>query len=275
MSSTEAFALRYSSRPECSTSEAFYRHDLYAEQSTTIGMDYFFWVLRSRGQTVVVDCGFDESVARQRNRQVDTPPFDLLREVGVDPQTVDHVVLSHMHFDHVGNTNLFPSATFYMAQAEYEYWSGPSLEVPAFSWPVESSEVALIESLVQEERLQLVGDTAEIGTTGVRVTRYPGHTPGQLVTELDTGRFKTVLASDAAHYYDEISRNRPFYLFSDLSQLLASYAELRALAALPHVNVIPGHDPEVTRRYQEVAPNCFDLTQAIPREAVCEGQEIH
>ncbi|MDA6565688.1 hypothetical protein OSK93_23540, partial [Escherichia coli] len=76
--STEVYALRYATRPNCMTSEAFYRHDLYGETDTPVGMDYFFWLIRSQGQTVVVDCGFNENVGPTRNRWISTTPSELL-----------------------------------------------------------------------------------------------------------------------------------------------------------------------------------------------------
>ncbi|EHI39502.1 hypothetical protein OPAG_01753 [Rhodococcus opacus PD630] len=269
--STEVYALRYATRPNCMTSEAFYRHDLYGETDTPVGMDYFFWLIRSQGQTVVVDCGFNENVGPTRNRWISTTPSELLSRMGVDPKAVDHVVLSHMHFDHVGNTHLFPNATFHMSRAEYEYWTGRHRDVPAFSWPVESDEVRLLESLRREERLELVDESGEVGTSGARITRYAGHTPGQVVTDIDIDHKKVLLAADAVHYYDEIRRKRPFYLFTDLEQMLDSYDSLRLLDERPDVDVIPGHDPAVSAGYVEVDKDCFDLTTplvALPRDVV-------
>jgi glyoxylase-like metal-dependent hydrolase (beta-lactamase superfamily II) len=257
---TEVYALRYASRPEALASENFYQHGLYGEPDAAIGMDYFFWLIRTGGKHVVVDCGFGEDLGPTRNRWFSTPPSTLLARMGVDPATVDHVVLSHMHFDHVGNTHLFPNATFHMARAEVEYWAGRHRDVPAFSWPVEDREVRRIEQLYEEERLRFVEDSAELGSTGIRVDRYPGHTPGSLVTTVDHGAGTVVLASDAMHYLDETRLNRPFCLFTDLATMLDSYAALRELGTRPGVDVVPGHDPAVTAGYVEVAQDCLDLT---------------
>jgi len=257
---SSVYALKYASRPECLASEAFYRHDLYGESDRAIGMDYFFWIAHNGDDSVVIDCGFDPEIGRARHREIEVPPAELLARVGTNPADIKHVVLSHMHFDHVGNTDLFPNATFYMARKELEYWTGPCRDRPNFSWSVAPEEVRLVESLHRDGRLLLVDDDTEI-VPGVRTLRYPGHTPGQLVTTVESTDRTVVIASDAAHYYAEIDHDRPFYIFTDMEKLFASYDSLRVMSSRPDVDVVPGHDPLVSRRYAEVEPGCFDLTR--------------
>jgi len=257
---TEVYALRYAARPGLTASEAFHMYGLYGESDVAVGMDYFFWLIRSRTRTIVVDCGYSETTALKRDRRVDTAPRELLARMGVDPAAVDDVVLTHMHFDHVGNTDLFPNAAFHMARAEFAYWTGRHRDRPAFSWPVEPAEVRAVEALEREGRLHLLGDSAEVAP-GVRATRFPGHTPGQLVTEVAVGGKRIVLASDAIHLYDEIRRDRPFFIFTDIAAMFDSYQALRELDARADTEVIAGHDPAVAAGYAEVAENCFDLTR--------------
>jgi glyoxylase-like metal-dependent hydrolase (beta-lactamase superfamily II) len=255
---SEVYALRYAARPDCLASEAFYRYDLYGEPDVAIGMDYFFWLIRAGDTSVVVDCGFEEGPIR--NRWFDVPPSQLLARMGTHPASVEHVILTHMHFDHVGNTGLFPNATFHMTRAEFDYWTGPFRDRPAFSWPVELDEVQLLENLWRAERLHLIEDDEEV-VPGVRAIRFPGHTPGQIVTDVTVGQKQIVLASDAMHYYAEVERDRPFYLFTDMELLFDSYQALRDLDSRHDVEVVPGHDPAVVARYTEAEKGCFDLTR--------------
>ena len=57
-----------------------------------------------------------------------------------------------------------------------------------------------------------------------------------------------VLASDAAHYYENFETGRPFYIVHDLGAVLDGYARLKALAS-DHRFVVPGHDPLVRQYY--------------------------
>ncbi|MER5437697.1 N-acyl homoserine lactonase family protein [Streptomyces sp. NPDC002790] len=251
-------ALRYSSSPGRRASEVYYHHGLYGEPDDAVGMDYFFWLVRTPTKTVVVDCGFSTGTAAIRDRRIDTPAEELLARMGTSLESVDHVVLTHMHFDHVGNTGLFPRATFHMARAEYDYWTGQYRDRPAFSWPVEPPDLDAVQALHASGRLWLLDDEQQL-TPEVLLTRLPGHTPGQLVTEVSGGTRQVVLASDAMHYYDEVRQDRPFYLFTDLVGMYDAYTWLRELDARPVTDVVPGHDPEVAKRYEEVERDCFDL----------------
>jgi N-acyl homoserine lactone hydrolase len=46
----------------------------------------------------------------------------VLAEAGVSPADVQHVFLTHAHFDHTGNTDAFPNATFYLQERELSKW---------------------------------------------------------------------------------------------------------------------------------------------------------
>src|SRR2546430_2267114 len=116
----EVYALRYASLPERRASESFYRFDLYGEPDRPAPMDFFFWLVRNNDRTLLVDCGYTREVALARGRDPGNDPLELLSRLDVRPADVDHVILSHMHYDHVGNVNLFPNATFSMARAEFD-----------------------------------------------------------------------------------------------------------------------------------------------------------
>ena len=57
-----------------------------------------------------------------------------------------------------------------------------------------------------------------------------------------------MLASDAVHFYEELEFDRPFSVVGDLAQMYAAYDTLKELARTG-AEVVPGHDPEVARRY--------------------------
>ena len=79
---------------------------------------------------------------------------------------------------------------------------------------------------------------------GITAVRVGGHAPGQLVFEVAGEHGQVVLASDAIHYDDELERERPFGIFSDLADMYRGYATLRRYAA-SGATVVPGHDPSV------------------------------
>jgi len=88
-----------------------------------------------------------------------------------------------------------------------------------------------------------------------------GHTPGQLLVEVSSATETVVLASDAVHYHEEVEENRPFYVFSDMGELLDTYQLLRVKAATPRTWLVTGHDPLEMRRFEQVDDHCVDLTK--------------
>jgi glyoxylase-like metal-dependent hydrolase (beta-lactamase superfamily II) len=259
----DVHALRYASRT-CRRTEVFLRPETSGSPTDEIlELDYYFWLVRNDARTVLVDCGFDRERAAAKNRFQDTDPVELLGRMDVRPEDVDHVVLTHMHYDHVGNVERFPHATFSIAREEYDFWCGPSGDRELMPALVDPEEVRMVRQLAHEERLHLV-DGAEELFPGLSVTRLGGHTPGQLIVQVDSGDGEVVLASDAAHYYEEIEHDRPFTLFTSLPDMYRAYDILRDLAARPRTTVIAGHDPRVRSLFPQVRPDCLDLTTPLP-----------
>ncbi|WP_432824620.1 N-acyl homoserine lactonase family protein [Dactylosporangium sp. CA-092794] len=263
----DVYALRQATSSRLPLSRWYHRYDVYGEPDGPCPMDFSFWVARGAGRTVLVDCGLGAEVARRKGIDGAIDAAELLARVGVDPASVDHVVLSHLHFDHVGNVDLFPNATFTLARRELAFWTGPAGDLPALSTPVVAEEVRAVLGLRRDGRLRLVED-AETLFDGIRVTRVGGHTPGQLVTEVDTRAGRIVLASDAVHFYDELRRNRLFAGCSCVEEQLDTYDRLRRAADEPGTTVVPGHDPAVASGFELVAPDCVDLTR--PRSGAAD-----
>ena len=83
---------------------------------------------------------------------------------------------------------------------------------------------------------------------GVSVHLIGGHTKGLQVVRVATRRGWLVLASDASHFYANMEQERPFPIVYSVADMVQGYGRLRELAESP-AHVIPGHDPEVLRRY--------------------------
>jgi glyoxylase-like metal-dependent hydrolase (beta-lactamase superfamily II) len=259
----EVLALRYAFRDDGAASNTYYAHQLYREADHSIASAYFIFVVRNGSRTVLVDCGYSPQRARERGRTLTALPEELLAEVGIAPQDVDHVVLTHMHWDHVGNTGLFPNATFSIARREYESATGPYGRRTCIGMALGDEELEAVKNLELAGRLFQVPDATFELFPGIRLLLTPGHTPGQLVTEVTTATGSVILASDALHLYTEMTLDRPFWAFTDLEGMYRTYELLRSFAARPNTVVVPGHDPTVTTIFKKVAENCFDLTTQV------------
>lgn len=238
------------------------RYDLYGERDAPAEMSYYFWLVRQADTVLLVDCGFDAERGASRGYHQNVEPRELLRRMGVLPEDVTHVIASHMHLDHIGNLALFPNATVTLARSELEFWTGKNATKHLFALTVHPEEIRQVEVLRNAGLLNLVDERAEV-VPGVRVQRIAGHTPGQLVTMIDTNAGEIVLASDAAHYYEEFERDMPFSHHTDVIGLYESYAALRELGQRPGTRVIAGHDPRDLRTFELAAPDCLDLTRPL------------
>src|ERR1017187_4954298 len=99
----EVFALRYATHTQRQATENFLFHELH---DGPMPLDFYLWVIRGEGRTIVVDTGFDRDMAKKRGRQLLHDPDVALANIGVDVSTVEDVVITHMHYDHAGNLGL-------------------------------------------------------------------------------------------------------------------------------------------------------------------------
>ena len=90
--------------------ELFLNYGLYGEPDGSASMDYFFWIARNRLRTIVIDTGFSTEAGDIRGRTMLIHPREALAALGVDPRTAETVILTHAHYDHVGNNALFPTS---------------------------------------------------------------------------------------------------------------------------------------------------------------------
>ncbi|HYB43163.1 MAG TPA: N-acyl homoserine lactonase family protein [Candidatus Methylomirabilis sp.] len=246
------YAVRYAHR-RCTSSEAFYG-DHHAAPMT---MDYFVWALTDGVRTVVVDLGFTEPVGTRRGRQFLRCPSKGLAEIGVDCARVEHVILSHFHYDHVGNYALFPRATFYVQDAEMAFYTGRHAALPAFRHSVEVDDVCALVRLNYEQRLVFVDGEREI-VPGVSVHKVGGHTAGMQIVAVDHAKGRAVVASDASHYYRNFEERIPFNTLHDLPGMYGAFDRIRQLASAENL-VLPGHDPQVLQRLTSVADGIVEL----------------
>jgi glyoxylase-like metal-dependent hydrolase (beta-lactamase superfamily II) len=244
-------AVRYGTR-STTKSDVFLHFGLYGEADEPTTMDYFFWVARSAERTILVDCGFNDASCVRRGRTMLCPPVQALRRLGIEPADISLLVLTHAHYDHIGNVDEFPAAELVMSAREYEFWTGPLASRPLFATSAETGDIEALTRARAAGRLRLLpGGTVgrQSVTGGIDVLEVGGHTPGQLVVLISTAHGEVVIASDALHYYDEMRLDRPFTHVADLPAMYLGFELLRHLTSAGARQLVAGHDPEVMRRF--------------------------
>jgi glyoxylase-like metal-dependent hydrolase (beta-lactamase superfamily II) len=236
---------------ETTRSDAYYRYPAYGEPDGPQRLDYFFWILRRRDETILVDTGFDPEVARARGRTCLIEPAEAMAQLGVTPDSISRIVLTHLHYDHTGNLDLFPDAELLVPARELDFWLGPFAHRAHFAHSVEATELGLVLAAVDAGRVRRLEGGEEIAD-GVHAVHLGGHSPGQMALAIFGSDVPVVLASDAAHFYEEIERDRPFGVLADLAEMYEGYDTLRELSGAPDAHLVPGHDAEVMMRYPRV-----------------------
>ena len=186
-------------------------------------------------------------MARKRGRDHLRCPSEALRLMDVDATQVKDVVITHLHYDHVGNFELFPAATLHLQELEMRYATGRYMCSECFRGAYEAEDVAGMVRRVYEGRVRFHDGDTEL-YPGISLHLIGGHTMGLQVVRVATRGGWLVLASDASHFYANMEQARPFPIVWSVAEMIDGYARLRALAESPR-HIIPGHDPLVLERY--------------------------
>lgn len=239
----EVYAIRYARR-DARRAEHFIGGDPH---DAPMPMDYFVWAVIGAERSLVLDCGFTEAVARRRRREWLRCPADSLRLVGLDPETIEDVVLSHLHYDHVGTFDKFPSATFHLQEPEMHYACGRHMRFPKLAHSFEPDDIAGIVKLNFGRRVRMYNGRVDLAP-GIALHLVKGHSAGLQCMTVETARGRVVLASDVTHFYENMEAGRPFTTAWHIGEMLEGFETLQALAPSPR-HIVPGHDPEVMARY--------------------------
>jgi glyoxylase-like metal-dependent hydrolase (beta-lactamase superfamily II) len=243
----EICALRYATVAARTRADNMIFPDDHAAQ---MPIDFYVWAVRGEGRTIVLDTGWDKASADRRGRTWLRSPIDALRGIGVDPAEVRDVVLSHMHWDHAGNWRDFPKAKFHLQDAEMAYCTGRCMCHEPLRRPFEPEHVCEAVRHVFAERIKFHDGGAEIAP-GITLHLVGGHSGGLQVMRVPTARGWVVLASDAAHFWDNIRKRNPFPLLHNLERMIEGWVKCEELSDGPD-HIIPGHDPEVLRRFPKL-----------------------
>jgi glyoxylase-like metal-dependent hydrolase (beta-lactamase superfamily II) len=247
----EVLVVRYGTR-SATRSEVYLNYGVYGEPDGPMGMDYYCWVVRNAERTVLVDTGFSRAGGDARGRTTLIDPREALAGLGVHAEDAPAVVVTHAHYDHIGNLAHFARSPVVIAQAELDFWGGPYGGRPQFRHSVEDAELAALAEAASDGRVRAFTGRHQLAD-GIEVIQVGGHTPGQSVVLVRTADGPVLLASDAVHYYEELDRQMPFALVASLVDMYAAFDTIGAMLADGRAaHLVSGHDPDTLGRFRRI-----------------------
>jgi glyoxylase-like metal-dependent hydrolase (beta-lactamase superfamily II) len=234
-----------------------------------VGRDIEFsstcWLIKHGGDWLLWDTGVPQTALGNPKGWSTLPKLivyhldrsltDQLADIGLKPDDIGRVAISHTHGDHIGNVWLFPNATIVMQRAEYNWIhspNGPNDNV--------NQLMALARKLMgTPKNLQLIdGDTDVFGDGSVTLISTPGHTPGHqsLLVHLKKSGF-IILSGDVAHSEENFERDIVPSLNTDKAQSIASMERVRRLIATYKASFFINHDKSQTDKLKLI-PAFYD-----------------
>jgi glyoxylase-like metal-dependent hydrolase (beta-lactamase superfamily II) len=244
----EVYAVRYARNDNAKRSTNFIGGDPH---DAPMPLDYFVWAIRHGSRTIILDTGFDEPMGKKRNRQFLRSPAVGLKAIGVEPDQVEDVILSHLHYDHCGNYDMFPRAKYHVQEIEMAYCTGPCMCHDGLRGPFEEDDVVAMVRKVFARRVVFHDGNGQVAE-GITVHHVGGHSKGLQFARVFTQRGWMVLASDASHFYANFETGRAYPILHSHEATLRGYETMKRMASAPNA-IIPGHDPLVTARYPAAA----------------------
>jgi glyoxylase-like metal-dependent hydrolase (beta-lactamase superfamily II) len=222
-------------------------------------LDYFIWLVSNGDRNVVVDTGFDPEEGARRSRRLIRHPVEFLKDLGIDADAVSDVVLTHLHYDHAGNLEAFPNASFHLQAAEMNYATGPCMCHRRMRRPFSAPDVMKAVALVYEDRVVFHDGDFDLAH-GLSVHLVGGHSRGLQVLRVDAQPRPIVIASDALHLLRYLDDGDVFPMFADYQAVVEGYRRLRKLAG-PEGLILPGHDTGVVTTFPSLRPGWSNVVR--------------
>jgi glyoxylase-like metal-dependent hydrolase (beta-lactamase superfamily II) len=227
---------------------------------------YCFTVLRSAEHTILVDAGYRHAgrgreLAEEDGITIWRDPAGLLARVGARPEDVDAILVTHAHFDHLGNVAAFPRATVCIQRRELEKWAWAVSLPRAMDWLKQGVSIEDLTGLLQlagQGRLRLVeGACADVFPGISLVPDFDTHTYGhQHVVIRNASSGVWVVPGDVMYLYANIEGIGGDGRYVPIGLAMGSQENcLMALDGLMRVTdgqtsrILPGHERLLWQRH--------------------------
>lgn len=191
--------------------------------------------------------------AKSEPNKPDQNMVTQLEKAGVKPEDIDILVLTHLHWDHVGDVAKFSNAEFIVSREELRFALDP---LPCLYVAYEALQLGMEPMFLKViDRIKTVEMREKEIVEGVRVIPLPGHSPGSIGVVVDTEKGPYVITGDAAPMYGNLKgspeERLPYLMtgiYTDMHAMWKSFELIDEIVGHDFSKVIPGHDPLVFQK---------------------------
>jgi len=225
-----------------------------ADRSRRLDIAMMIWVLKGAGgRVVLVDSGFHrDRYLREYSVKDYMKPSEAIAPLGLKPGDVTDIFLSHMHWDHAGGIDLFPSARVWLQKEEYDYYAGEAWQSARTHGGIDADDVVEIVKRNTIGKLSFVRGDDKTALPGIGFGVGGKHTFQSQFVTVTTRTGTVVLASDNMYLYENMQAHKAIAQTLDAVSNLRAQDRMRSLASDPRL-VVPGHDPAVFDRFKKIS----------------------
>jgi N-acyl homoserine lactone hydrolase len=233
-----------------------------------------FYVIRHPKGNVIFDTGNNDNIIKDPSywganfealKPVNTPDVAIdtqLQKIGLKPDDIKYVVVSHLHLDHGGNVGKFPNSTIVVQKDEIRnaFWPEAGTGGPYIIGDVMPLRAPGSNYANKGSMLQLEGDRDLFGDGTIVVKRWVAHTPGsQMMTVRLKNTGLVILTGDNVYFRENVEKSLPpnIVLAYNPSGFLTAYEWIRQTMATEKADFFTAHDPDAFKAMKK-APEFYD-----------------
>jgi len=243
----EVYALSYGIYPDFPVSALL----AGADKTRKIDLQMMVWLIKGPGgKNILVDTGcYHDNVIKGKGIKNLIKASEAVAKLGLKPEDITDVIISHMHWDHADGMDLFPNARIWIQKDEFVYYTGAAWQSDGKHGGIEPDDVLTIVRLNTEHKVNLVDGDREI-IDGIKVYTGGRHTFASQYVSVRTASGTVVIASDNMYLYENLEKHAPIAQTFDADSNLKAQDRMRQIASRPDL-IVPGHDPAVFVKFPQ------------------------